>query len=195
MASIHKDPRGKSPFWYCAFTMPDGRRAFRSTKLTDRSAALTFCVSMEGASRKSVKRNLPEEQARKILDQIRTLSGEDPIRFRSVSVYATEWLASKATTSSVGTLARYKGIVDEFVSFVGKERGKAGIETVTAGEVKGFRDFQLKQGKSETTANLALKTWRSMFSDARREGLVQTNPGEGVKTLDVEKEAKRATEM
>ncbi len=33
MASIHKDPRGKSPYWYGSFTLPDGKRAFRSTKI------------------------------------------------------------------------------------------------------------------------------------------------------------------
>ena len=190
MASIHKDPRGKSPFWYCAFSLPDGTRCFRSTKLTDRNAALTFCVSMEGASRKSLKRNLPEEQARKILDEIRTLSGEDPIRFRSVTDYTKEWLASKATTASAGTLTRYTGIVDGFTKFMGADRTKGGIETITAGDVKAFRDFQLREGKSESTANLALKMLRGLFNDARREGLIQTNPAEGVKTLGAEREAR-----
>ena len=59
MASIHKDPRGKSPFFYCAFTLPNGKRSFRSTKLKDRSAALEFCLRMEGASRKTAERNFP----------------------------------------------------------------------------------------------------------------------------------------
>ncbi len=49
MASIHKDPRGKSPFFYCAFYLPNGKRAFRSTKSTDRNAALAFCIAMENA--------------------------------------------------------------------------------------------------------------------------------------------------
>lgn len=28
MASLHREPRGKSPFFYAAFSLPDGRRAF-----------------------------------------------------------------------------------------------------------------------------------------------------------------------
>lgn len=56
--------------------------------------------------------------------------------------------------------------------------------------MKAFRDWQLREGKSETTANLALKTLRSMFNDARREGLISTNPAEGVKSLKKEKEAR-----
>ena len=47
MASIHKDPRGKSPFWYCAFYGADGRRMFRSTKATDRKMALKICFAWE----------------------------------------------------------------------------------------------------------------------------------------------------
>src|SRR5438093_1082328 len=50
MASLHKDPRGKSPFFYCAFTLPDGRRTFRSTKLTDRKKAWEVCLQWEKAA-------------------------------------------------------------------------------------------------------------------------------------------------
>ena len=190
MASIHKDPRGKSPFFYCAFTLPNGKRCFRSTKLKDRSAALEFCLGMEGASRKAAERNLPEEQARKILNHIRSLGGESSIRFRSLEAYADDWLASKKVTSSPGTFVRYEGIVNGFLAHAGERRKQSSIEGVTPHEVKAFRDAQLREGKSHTTANLALKTLRSMFNDARREGLISVNPAEAVKTFGVEKEAR-----
>ena len=86
MASIHKDPRGKSPFFYCAFTLPNGKRCFKSTKLTNRSAAMEFCLRMERAARKASARNFSEEQARKILNEIRDLSGDSAIRFKSFAV-------------------------------------------------------------------------------------------------------------
>ncbi len=190
MASIHKDPRGKSPFWYCAFSLPDGRRTFRSTKLKDRNAALAFCLSLENASKKAAARNLPEEQARKILDEIRTLTGENPLRFRSVEAYSGEWLTSKQATASDATHTRYKGVLDEFLREIGGTRRGTSIATITASEVKSFRDCQVSAGKSRTTANLALKTLRAFFSDARREGLISTNPAEAVKTFDVEKESR-----
>src|SRR4030095_9847970 len=57
-------------------------------------------------------------------------------------------------------------------------------------DVKAYRDAEVKQGKSQTTANLALKALRSMFNDARREGLIATNPAEAVKTFNVENEAR-----
>jgi integrase len=190
MASIHKDPRGKSPFFYCAFTLPNGKRCFKSTKLKDRNAALEFCFRMEGAARKAAARNLPEEQARKILNEIRELSGDSAIRFKSLAAYSAEWLESKEVTLSEGTLVRYKGFVNDFVANVGKQRAGASIEAITSQDVKVFRDLQVKEGKSETTANLALKTLRSLFNDARREGLLAINPAEAVKTFGVEKEAR-----
>jgi integrase len=190
MASIHKDPRGKSPFFYCAFTLPNGKRCFKSTKLKDRNSAMQFCLRMEGAARRAAAHSFSEEQARKILNEIRELSGERPIRVKSLGQYSAEWLRSKEVTTSEGTFTRYTGFVNDLVAHVGKQRAGATIEAITPEDVKAFRDLQVKEGKSETTANLALKTLRSLFNDARREGLISTNPAEAVKTFDVEKEAR-----
>lgn len=52
----------------------------------------------------------------------------------------------------------------------------ASVEAVTAQDVKAFRDLHVKQGKAQTIASLALKTLRSLFNDARREGLIAKNP-------------------
>ena len=60
---IHKDPRGKSPFWYCAYRLPNGKRTFRSTKLKDRAAALKFCRGLEYASHESRAGRLTEARA------------------------------------------------------------------------------------------------------------------------------------
>jgi integrase len=190
MASIHKDPRDKSPFFYCAFMLPNGKRCFKSTKLKDRNAAMEFCLKMENASRKAATRSLPEEQARKILNEIRELSGDSAIGFKSLADYSAEWLQSKQVAISDGTFIRYKGFVNEFVASVGKQCAAASIETVVPQDVKAFRDLQVKEGKSESSANLALKTLRSLFNDARREGLISNNPAEAVKTFDCEKEAR-----
>ena len=190
MASIHKDPRGKSPFFYCASTLPNGKRCFKSTKLKDRNAAMDFCLRMEGAARKAAARNFSEEQARKILNEIRELSGDSAIRFKSLADYSDEWLRSKEVTTSEGTFERYSGFVNSFVAHVGKQRARASVEAITPQDIKSFRDLQVKEGKAETTANLALKTLRSLFNDARREGLISTNPAEAVVTFGAEKEAR-----
>src|SRR5260370_40989650 len=115
MAAIPPDPRGKTPFFYCACTVPNGIRCFKSTKLKDRNAAMEFCLKMEGATKKAAERNLPEDQARKILNEIRELSGGSAIRFKCLAVYAAEWLQSKDVTISEGPFVRYKGCVTQFL--------------------------------------------------------------------------------
>src|ERR1700751_1967181 len=95
MASIHKDPRGKSPYWYCAYTLPNGQRAFRSTKQTDRKEALKECLKLESAADKARAGELVESQARKILDDILESIGEGPIRTKTVSEFFSNWLAGK----------------------------------------------------------------------------------------------------
>lgn len=70
MASIHTDPRGKSPFWYCAYSLPDGRRVFRSTKQRDRKNALAICLKLSDAVQAAKAGEFTEIAARKNLDDI-----------------------------------------------------------------------------------------------------------------------------
>ena len=70
MGSLHKDPRGRSPYWYCAFMLPDGRRTFRSTKKKDRKEAWDLCRAWEKAAESAGRGSLTEVQARKVLNEI-----------------------------------------------------------------------------------------------------------------------------
>ena len=47
MASIRKDPRGKSPYWHACLTLPDGRRTQRTTGSTNRLEAQRIADKME----------------------------------------------------------------------------------------------------------------------------------------------------
>ena len=46
--------------------------------------------------------------------------------------------------------------------------------------------YRLREGKSASTANMAVKTLRIPLNLARRQGLILTNPAEGVELLDAE---------
>ncbi|MEO7168119.1 MAG: hypothetical protein ABI016_13950, partial [Chthoniobacterales bacterium] len=50
MASLHRDPLGRSPYWYTAFTLADGRRTFRSTKERDRKKAWETALAWDKAA-------------------------------------------------------------------------------------------------------------------------------------------------
>jgi hypothetical protein len=64
MASIHKDPRGKSPYWYVAYTLADGKRVFRSTRQTDRKKAAEVARTLERATQAARQSELTETRVR-----------------------------------------------------------------------------------------------------------------------------------
>ena len=53
-------------------------------------------------------------------------------------------------------------------------------------DIETFRDFQLGEGKSASTANMVVKTLRFPLNLARRQGLILTIPAEGVELLEAE---------
>jgi integrase len=221
MASIHKDPRGKSPFWYCAYYLPDGGRAFKSTKQRDRARAMAFCLALERASKKahngslteiqvkesvsdlveytteeqttqrSVKEGkLLESQANKLLGQILVLGTGEGLTIRTLTEFCSAWIESKSTTKASGTTLRYRGVVQNFLKFVGNRKAKANIAAITPRDVQKFRDEEVRQGKTQSTANIGLKVLRSVFNTARRQGLITSNPAEAVETFAADKEAR-----
>jgi integrase len=179
MASIHKDPRGKSPFWYCAYVLPNGQRAFRSTKQTDRKEALKECLKLEAAADKARAGQLVESQARKILDDILESVGEGPIRQKTIREFFLHWLSGKELAKKPSTYSRYKKAITEFLESLGDRAGK-GLAALRPGDIEVFRDQRTEQGVSAATVRLDLKLVRSVLSTARRQGLILHNPAEAV---------------
>src|SRR5215472_1143092 len=108
MASIHRDPRGKSPFWYCAYRLPNGKRTFRSTKLSDRGAALKFCRALEYASQESRAGRLTESRALELVSEIVEQTTGEPLRSYTAEAWLREWLKGKEDTKSRATAAKYE---------------------------------------------------------------------------------------
>jgi hypothetical protein len=67
IASLHKDQRGMSPFWYCAFISKEGSRHFRSTKTKDRRQAVQICSTWAKAA--ALVGRLPPDEARQVIAQ------------------------------------------------------------------------------------------------------------------------------
>jgi integrase len=180
MASIHKDPRNKSPYWYCAYTLPDGRRAFRSTKQRDRKKAFDVCRTLEKACEKARAGEISEIQVRKLFDDILDSIGQRPIRAETVRSFFLSWLAGKQLSTKPGVYRHYKKTVTKFLASLGEKAEKA-LASVTIGDVAAFRDARLKlDGISPGTLVLDLKAVRSAFSSARRQGLIVYNPADEV---------------
>jgi|SRR5271165_6444274 len=174
MASLHKDPRGKSPYFYCAFTLPDGKRAFRSTKQTDRKAALRMCLAWEDAAEQAGKGSMTEVQARKVLNSILASVGQRQIRTPSVHEFFSEWLQDKKVSTKASTTRGYRAAVSGFIDFLGP-RAKGPLASIDAGDIKRYRDWRSKSGVSSSTVKGDLQAIRSVLALAHREGLVDLN--------------------
>jgi integrase len=188
MASIHKDPRGKSPFWYCAYRLPNGRRVFRSTKQRDRKAADEFCRKLEYASRESKRGRLTEVRARYLIGEIVEQKPGEPMRFYTTEDWLRDWLRGKQAAKANETFLKYKNSIDGFLASLG-DRAKRDINQITLRDIQRFRDAQIQAGKHPRTCNYALKHLRMPFKVAQRQGLITHNPAEAVEMLPVDAES------
>src|SRR5262245_54149768 len=190
MASIHKDPRGKSPFWYCAYRLPNGRRTFRSTKKTDRKAAEEFCNKLEYASRQSQAGRLTETRARELISEIVEHVTGEPLHNYTAEDWLREWLKGKKATKTEGTFLQYENAVNNFLASLGS-RAKLNVNQIAPRDVLRFRDGEIADGKSPSTANDRIKIVRMAFTTARKQGYISHNPAEAVEMLPEDSESAR----
>ena len=182
MASLHKDPRGKSPFWYCAYRLPNGKRTFRSTKLTDRKPAEAFCQRLEYASHESRAGRLTETRARELISEIVEHATGEPLRNYTTEEWLREWLQGKKTTKTESTFLKYENATNGFLGSLGN-RAKSNVNQIAPRDVLRFRDAQILDGKNPSTANDQVKIVRMAFTSARRQGYITHNPAEAVEML------------
>jgi integrase len=190
MASLHKDPRGKSPFWYCAYRLPNGKRTFRSTKLTDRKAAEQFCHRLEYASHESKSGRLIETRARELISEIVEHATGEPLRNYTAEEWLNEWLQGKKATKAEGTFLKYENSLNGFLASLGN-RAKFNANQIAPRDVLRWRDAQIVEGKSPSTANDQVKIVRMAFTSARRQGYVTHNPAEAVDMLPEDRDTAR----
>lgn len=179
MASLHKDPRGKSPYWYCAFTLPDGRRTFRSTKERDRKRAMDVCNEWERASGQGRTGTFTEAQARKVLNVILENTGQAPMQTETIHGHFTRWLSGKELAKKPRTVERYKIVVDNFLDGLGSKAQRP-LSALIVRDLEKFRDQSMSEGKAPKTVAVEMKVLRAGLNLARRQGIILTNPAEAV---------------
>src|SRR5215831_8391362 len=190
MASIHRDPRGKSPFWYCAYRLPNGKRTFRSTKQTDRKAAEEFCRKLEYASQQSKEGRLTEARARELISEIVEHATGEPLRHYTAEDWLNEWVHEKKKAKAEGTFLKYDNVIKNLLASLGP-RAKLNVNQIAPRDILRFRDAQTADGKSPNTCNDAVKIVRMAFTKARRQGLITHNPAEAVESLSGDDEVAR----
>jgi integrase len=187
MASLRKHPR--SPFWFACYTLPDGRRTQRSTGTADRRQALTVALKYEDAAREASAGRFVESRARKVIADIYSLANTEVLPSSSTRAFLKVWLDRKSLEADEATHQRYTGVIDQFLDHIGS-KADVDIKKITPTDVAGFRDDAAKR-LAVGMANLMLKILRSVFTTARREGLIDDNPAERVTILKRQKGSER----
>src|SRR5215472_18138110 len=183
MASLHKDPRGKSPFWYCAYTLPNGKRVFRSTKQTDYAKAEEFRRGVDRATKLGINGSLTETRARELIAEIVEHATGEPLKFYTADEWLTQWLEGKHKAKAGGTYLKYKHTIESFLASIGA-KAKKNLNQITPREIQRFRDAELDAGKHANTCDWQLKHLRMPFKVAVRQGYITHNPAEAVELLN-----------
>src|SRR2546425_3210314 len=172
MASVHRQ-RGR-PYWFISYFDQEGRRRHKSSKTTSRKEAEIFAAAVERAARAAKYGPFTQARARKVIeetiDELATLSGS-PIERQTARQYFENWLEGKQ--ASEGTLNRYRGIVERFLSSLG-ERARGSLHGITDSDVQKFRDA-LKRTVASGTVNTYLKVLRVALNRAVKKNLLERN--------------------
>lgn len=194
MASLHKDPRRKSPYWFCAFSTRDetGKlvRHFRSTKTCDKKEAAQICNTWSKAS--ALGARLSPDKAREVIAQgvadVLMASGQT-LPSATIRDWCKRWLEIKSLEAEPRTHERYKTSIRRFVGFLGR-KADDNLDALKVNDVLKFRDMVAKQ-LSATSTNMDLKVIRACLYSAQKQDLVERNVASKVDTLKQRGENKR----
>jgi len=178
MASVHRRPL--SPYFHAAFRGPDGRLILRSTKQVNRAKAEAVAMEWERAARMAKTGLLVEDQARKVVAAIMERAGTgDTLRNPNVADYLREWMNGKELNQRPRTAARYKPVIEGFITSLGV-RATRPLVAITPADVQRYVDARRKIGSAPGTVQVDGKILRTAFNRARRMGLIASNPVEAV---------------
>jgi integrase len=179
VASVHKDPRGRSSYFYAAYTLPNGKRGFKSTKEKNGKKAQRIADQWERASELARRGELTEAASREVLDQIRAIVGDSALPTVTVRGFFTNWLAGKKLSQKQSTSERYEKPVTEFLKSL-KEKADKSLSHLTPSDIQNFRDMRIEAGVSLSTASLDMQIIRSALKVATDQDLLLKNPANGV---------------
>lgn len=168
MASLRKFPR--SPFWFACFTLPDGKRVQRSTKLAKRKEAQTKADDWERLSKQRAK----ARQAHRVIAEIYRAAHKDELPSATVRTFMEGWLKRREGELAKASHVAYKGRATHFLAWLETMADRPLAELETA-HIVSYRDA-LAAKKSASTANQGVKILRVILEDARRSGFIAENP-------------------
>ncbi|WP_367872343.1 tyrosine-type recombinase/integrase [Luteolibacter sp. Populi] len=209
MASIYKRPEAAT--WQAQFYVKDPatgelRKVRKSTGHTNRKKALTAALELERNSQGVVQAGSDRAQrakavlaeavaeieretftaptARKYLAKLLEIATGEEMQAYSIQTWADEWLRRKERESSKATMARYQGHTKALLSWLGAERGKKPLESLTALDARKWRESLQDEGRAGKTVLAYMKDAGALYRAAIREGLVSFNPFTALEAID-----------
>ena len=182
MSSLHRQI-GR-PYWFCSYRGADGKQHFKSTGTTNKAEAKIVCTALGKGERMARKRRLTPDAARRIIEtalaELLDESGQ-ALPLSTTRAFFVSWLKQKETDGAESSYARYKGIVERFLAFLGP-RADLGLSSLTTEDVNTFI-IGLTDEVSSGTVNTYLKVLRVALGRAVKRQLIPRNPASLVDTL------------
>lgn len=176
MASLHKDPRGRSPCWYCAYRLGDGRRTMRSTGEVDRKRAKVKCECFERIAEEEARGAVSRDLLERIVNDTLYRLGHEPVQAPTVREFLETWLVGERGAVAPLTHSRYSQVVRDFLASLGS-RADSKLTTIREADVLRYRDWLLSGGRSPQTVNNSIREiLKRPFKIAVESGLLDRNP-------------------
>ncbi|MEY2605870.1 MAG: hypothetical protein QOH31_3686, partial [Verrucomicrobiota bacterium] len=150
MPCLIKDKTGRSPYWYCSYTAPDGRRLKKSTKQKDKAKAWEVCLTEIAVESAIHNGSATEKQLRKMINSALERIGERKLSDPSVREQLNTWIENKRGSVGEATLPAYEQARDLLVSFLGP-RADRSVRLLKKSDVIEFRQQLSKEGRTPNT--------------------------------------------
>ena len=219
MASLRKDPRGSSKYWYACITVPGKGQTQRCTKVLaterNRTEAMTIVERWEreakhlgpaihlenraavleafvSATQKAIAGDMTEADARDMLDRILEAKGQSPIKNESARAFSERWLNAQIIGLAESSILSYKLAVRLFVEHLGSMADKP-LRVVRPEQIETFKTTRIATGVSAKTVDRDLKVLRSIFRSGIKQGLLDFDPSQTVSLVSKKKKAAAQT--
>lgn len=122
--------------------------------------------------------------ARKHLAKLLAIATGEVLVSYSVESWIKEWLERKERSTGKATKSRYTGHTESFLSWLGNDRRKKPLESLTGADARKWLDSLLAEGRAGKTVAGYSKDLSAVFRSAIREGIVTFNPFSALDAID-----------
>jgi integrase len=121
------------------------------------------------------EKRLTESQCRKVIAQLYERTVGEPLHFKTVREYLTEWVESKKNETELRAWLKYDQIVADFLAHIGVKADRL-LREITPADIRPYRDALKRKGLAAPTVNHAVKILRMPFRAAHDAGYIDINP-------------------